>query len=313
MTNIYRADFPNAPAYFSNVDLKAAFYRKYSGLASGSLSDHMHAFFMRETGLGPGLGMGTYLKAFLAQTSAKSFKEWESGQYVETVRTNLASSPAGTTFDLWPGKARWASRWFSNGTGGVSRPGGGLDGPEVSPGSKVNTYIRKTWTAPGQVGDTGFDHTGPSASTAGVGTTALPINPGKTYAVSAYMRPILTTSETRSFFTRAVYRNLSGERIVGPSWGGGQTLALSGDWVRPFLVVTAPSDAVTLSMSTDVSGTGTWLTTETLDGTALLIEEADSALGYFDGSFPSTFHKRHAWLGDPHDSQSTQTIRTWVK
>lgn len=289
--DIYRAEFPNAPKTFSNVDYQAAFFRKYSGLPSGSLSDHMAAFFRRESGLGPGLGYGTYLKAFLAKAGAPSFKEWQSGKYSDAVRTNYATSPVPQN----SGTYSWA-----NGTGQTSS-GSLITGATDGPMPEVTSYQRRAITVPKTGGTDGFfSYNSARYSPVPVGTVGVP---------AVYLRSSVNTS----VFVTATWRDLSNNnagtvrltdqinieagqwtRVAGPSVVSAENAASLGWWAYLPNAAVLPAGGV-------------------MDVTAYSAESVDAVNPYFDGSFLSTFHKRHAWVGAPYASASTQTIRTWVK
>ena len=224
------------------------------------------------------------------------------------VRRNLASDPRATANGGIPaGQARWAPRWFGAGGAGVTGAvTGATDGPEVAPGVKVGTYLRKTWTTGAGVGDTGFDHTPISPSTTGLGTTALPVTAGQTYTFSSFLRHSTANTGVR-LYMRAVYRNAAGERIVGPSWAGAEVAAPRDTWVRPSFTVTAPADAVTVSVATDVGGSGSWAVGDTLDGTALLVEMSPVLGPYFDGSTSPDSDLTPSWTGTANASPSILT------
>lgn len=121
---LYRADYPGAPSYFSGIDLRAAFFRKYSGLAAGSLNDHMYAFFKRESGSALDLTLNDYMRLFFNTLGISGMRKWESGTYATTtVRTNLSNNPSLANDVVgWTGAA--ASLAYNSGAG-VTAPGFG--------------------------------------------------------------------------------------------------------------------------------------------------------------------------------------------
>ena len=223
------------------------------------------------------------------------------------VRRNLASDPRATLNGGIPsGQARWAPRWFgSGGTGSTTLVVGATDGPEVAPGAQINSYIHKTWTAEGGTGDTGFDHTLGSVSSAPAATKALPITAGVTYTFSSYMRASVRRGSA-IFGMRVIFRDAAGERILpAPVY---ESVAFTANtWTRISNTLTAPANAVYASIASDVGGAGTWAAGDTLDGTALLIEASPVALPYMDGSFSPDSDLTPSWTGAANASASILT------
>lgn len=223
------------------------------------------------------------------------------------VRRNLASDPRATTSGTVAGQARWGPRWA--GLGGtvttVAISGPASDGPWVFSGTHIPTFLRKTWTVSGGVSQTGFDHTVGAYSNAGVSTTGLPVTAGETYTFSSYMRAsVVPTGSTATTFTMGVtFRDGLGARIL-PVPEFVRVTPVAGQWVRVALTAAAPAGAATVSIGTDVLGTGTWPVGATLDGTGLLVEASSGLGAYFDGSTSPDSDLTPTWTGTANASAS---------
>lgn len=215
----------------------------------------------------------------------------------QVLRTNLASDPAATTNVIPIGNAGWGFRWYgSGGNGTSSKVTNANDGP-----LGIRTYLRKTWTVGAGPGDTGFSHAGGDNS-AGVSLSGIPIVPGMSYTVSAYLRANSTAVGLRTANVTMYWRDAAGNFINGPA--GAQINLPNNTWTRIYTTAVAPANAAYLSPNTDPDIGPNWVPGDTLDGTALLIE-AGSTLGtYFDGTFGTVNGITNGWVAAANNSQS---------
>lgn len=212
------------------------------------------------------------------------------------LRRNLASDPAATT----DGIAGWrTTRWGGSGQPSISHAfrTAQTDGPEVAPGLRLPTYLRKTWNAsPTSNSGSGFDQMAGNAEVASSAPgSGLPVAAGATYTLSSYLRP----STAKTLHLRASFLDAAGVRI-GNFTDSPATAAAAGAWTRISLTIAAPASAATLVFTSNVAAGGAlWAAGDTLDGTGLLVEASGTLGPYFDGTAPGC-----AWLAAANSSQS---------
>lgn len=226
------------------------------------------------------------------------------------VRRNLASDPRATAALVAQGAAGWrTTRWGGPGSPSISHAflTGRTDGPEVAPGVKITSYLRKTWNAsPTGNQSSGVDNTtGSPDNPVSVPGDGLPVTAGSVYRVSSHLRP---SSAGKTLQMVTAFLDAAGAKIgtssLGPimSPGAGEWVKISSD------TLTAPAGAVRMIVTSQVAGgTPLWAPTDTLDGTGLLIEVSTVALPYFDGSFSPDSDLTASWTGAANASPSVLT------
>lgn len=205
--------------------------------------------------------------------------------------TNLAYDPRATLMAIPVGSAGWKnSRWFGSGaTGNHVTVTGAVDGPVG-----ITSYLRKTWTtASGTTSDLGLEHT-VAASAAGTNTGALAIEGGKTYTLSSYIRSSVAYNGAR---IQVWWRDVTGNYISSDS--GPITVLTAGQWARLSLTTTAPANAVSVGIVSDLDSQSMPLGA-TLDGTGLMITEGSTLRSYADGTSTGW-----AWNGSPNAASSS--------
>lgn len=204
--------------------------------------------------------------------------------------TNLARDPRATTSVSSAGVLGWATnRWFGGGSGAGTYAfvTGAADGP-----SGLTTYMRKTWTTPGNgTGDTGLGHMALS------GTNAFAVAEGQTLTFSSYVRVTASTWKTLGF---ALYAYNSSGTAVGGKITGATTTSVSGTWHRISITYTVPAGVAYLQPNSDVLNGPNWAAGDTLDGTGLLVTDGSALNAFADGNSAGW-----AWNGAPNNSTST--------
>lgn len=210
------------------------------------------------------------------------------------VRRNLASDPRGTALHSTASRIGYATgRWGGVGATATYAPvAGATDGPEVAPGVRLSTYIRKTWTvAATNNGSSGFQHTA---------TAAAPVTPGATYTISSWMR---SAGGGQTAAAGVLFKDAGGANLGSEAFAPVVTLA-AGTWTRVSYTFTAPAGAATAALFSDVRGGTLWPVGATLDGTGLLVEEAGSVLPYMDGATSPDPGLLPEWTSTPNASPS---------
>lgn len=196
---------------------------------------------------------------------------------------NYSTDPRATKIGSLGMTLGWEAQWYGSGGGAgtTSTVLGATDGPEVSPGTRVTSYIRKTWaTAPTTNTDTGFDH----SKTASSSVPGFPVVASVEYTSSSYIRAESATS--KSLYMYAIFRDASGATI-GSAVSGASVTSAPGVWTRVSLTFTPPTGAAFVVLSTRVAASaGIWAVGDTLDGTGLLVQRTPNLNQYFDGSTP---------------------------
>ncbi|WIA97618.1 phage tail family protein [Curtobacterium sp. MCBA15_004] len=193
-------------------------------------------------------------------------------------RTNLASDPRATSLAIPSGRLGWASRWFGNGsTGTNSTVQNAADGP-----FGVTSYARKTWTGMSNAQDVGWQHTVN-------GTNAYPVTAGLQYSVSCWIRGSKTQPSRDGNNGMVVqWYDASGTMIGTGAFGASDKAITAGEWVRYSVTATAPAGAAFMAPYNQVYlSASAWAVGDTLDGTALLVEQSSTVGSYFDGFFAS--------------------------
>jgi hypothetical protein len=216
------------------------------------------------------------------------------------IRTNLATEPRATTFTVPANGAGYKNvRWFGNApaAGAYSLVTGAVDGPIP----ELTTYARKTWTASStsSPGDTGFEHT--SATNTNT-NTGLPITGGQTYTFSSYLRSSAAgkTNANIGLF----WHDAAGVWIS--SVVSTPVAMTAGAWLRVSFTATAPANAASVGIVSDVDSGTFWLAGDTLDGTGLLIEPGQVLNPWFCGATPALGDFTYNWLGTANASASEQ-------
>lgn len=227
------------------------------------------------------------------------------------LRTNLARDPRATVDDIvGTNGVGWKARWYGpDGAGTTTVVTGATDGP--LPG--VTSYLRKTWTtAPSINGDTGFDHsTGTDMGGGGTAGDGIIVFPGETYTISSYVRA--SAERSGSFSVNVTWRDATGGSLFLGTVGAAVN-PIAGQWVRVSETVTVPPGAYRMCPFTNFYGGNQdpWQPGDTLDGTALLVEQSPALLDYFDGSTANTSDRLHEWTGTPDASTSVQLLNPFV-
>ena len=231
------------------------------------------------------------------------------------LRRNLAPDPRATVNAAAGVVLGWTvGRWFGSApaAGTHTWVTGAADGPLLPDGSKLATYLRKTWTTPpasmGGSGDSGFQ-TGPNR---------LPVVAGSLLAMSAWVRP----SVRRNMEIGLQYHDQAGATL-GARVKAGKAVAEPATWLRLEHVALVPAGATSVQVIFDstaetTNGAQLWAAGSTLDATGLLVEvNAGPVVGpYFDGSTPAVGQTSHAWAGAANASVSIQSgpdpVRTYA-
>jgi prepilin-type N-terminal cleavage/methylation domain-containing protein len=205
--------------------------------------------------------------------------------------TNLAMIPEGANAQQTAGQSGFGTgRWFGSGTSGTySLITGAVDGP-----IGIKSYLRKTWTtAPAGNGDTGFNNS--LANSSGTNSQGMPVIGGHTYTFSSYLR---ASSGGKIAYIQLYWHAADGTYI---SYSGSPSSALSaGVWTRLTFTTTAPANAATLGMVSDVDSGTLWTVGDTLDGTGLMITDGGMLYNYADGN-----SSNWRWNGTSNASTST--------
>ena len=129
--------------------------------------------------------------------------------------------------------------------------------------------------------------------------------PNRTYTGSAFVRPSRTQLMTVLADTRDV-----GNTVQLPGFTSPAVSCPANVWTRLSVTFT-PTDArtsrVTLGFYSASPGGVFWQVGDTLDVDAVMTEETDALLGYFDGATPDTLSADYSWTGAAHASTSRRT------
>jgi hypothetical protein len=215
------------------------------------------------------------------------------------VRRNLAHDPRATGATVPTGRWGFSARWYGGtGAGTTTLVTGAADGPAGGP----NSYQRKTWSASGGAGDTGFTLAQSDAPT-GVSVLGYPVVAAQVFTISAWMRATWVGA-ARTANIQVFWRDAAGNPItnsVSPI-----VSLTSGAWVRISHTVTAPAGAAFLGANIDPDTGPNWLIGETLDATGLLVELSPVLGSYFDGSTIAAGDYSYAWTGAANATPSVQ-------
>jgi hypothetical protein len=147
-----------------------------------------------------------------------------------------------------------------------------------------------------------LDHIGQTSSA----TTQLAVSAGVTYTASVFVRP----SRIANARVGATWYTSAGVAI-GSQILSGYQLAAANSWTRIWLTAAAPSTAAYVQIDAWALATGTGPTSAVQVGDAAwwtdaLLEQAPSALSYFDGSLPDVGTTTvYDWTGTADASTST--------
>lgn len=232
----------------------------------------------------------------IGQTAA--WDELPAGVTPAATRTNRATNPrvvsgGATGWDVPRG-------WGSGGAGTASY----FTSATPPPGLTHNTAYRKTWTT----GTT--SNIGSGIFIGATSTTWLPATAGKTYTISVYVRHTSGGSKILCPKIGFTATNATTDQSPIGGWvlGTNTTVASGLTWTRLTLTGTAPAGAAAMVVCFDVEPGGVnWAAGNTLDHTALLVEEAAAAGTYFDGATADAPPIDFAWTGAANGSSSTAT------
>lgn len=232
----------------------------------------------------------------IGETAA--WDELPAGVTPAATRTNRATNPRAVS----GGATGWdvPRGWGTGGAGTASY----FASATPPPGLTHNTAYRKTWST----GAT--SNVGSGVFIGATATTWLPATAGKTYTVSVYVRH--TSAGNKIHCLKIGYTNTNATSNQSPIGGwvlGTNTTVASGlTWTRLTLTATAPTGAVAMCICADIEPGGVnWAAGNTLDATALLVEESATAGGYFDGATIDAPPLDYAWTGTADASTSTVT------
>jgi hypothetical protein len=180
---------------------------------------------------------------------------------------NYAIDPLAKQYHNTPGAVGYRNtRWFGTGGAGTYTLITGTTGPT---GTGITTAVRKTWTTAATAGNgTGFANT--YGESTGVSTQGFPVSPGTTYTASAYVRANVT-GKTGSM--ELYWRDAAGAILT--SLNGTQVPLTANTWHRISVTATAPANADTVSVVTDVEA-ATWAVGNYIESTGLLLEKSDT-------------------------------------
>lgn len=200
------------------------------------------------------------------------------------LRTNRVTNPnvvSGTGWSYWVGSG-------SPGTGGTASVepfGGYLD----------SSFYRLTRTANTVSPSGGIIYNGLNAGT--------PFTPGLTYTASIYTRP----SKLQSLALAFEWKNSSGGAISTAV--GTVAVVSAGVWSRVAVTALAPVGAVRAVVTLyGQTGGASWLTGDTLDVDALLVEQGAESTAFFDGSTSAANGKAYRWTGATNNSTSQEYV-----
>ena len=211
--------------------------------------------------------------------------------------TNLASDPAATKYTTPNTAAGWRSdRYSADGTYTL------VTGAEDGPVDGLKTYARLQITRATPNGR-GFHIVG-NPEAASTGGNGMPIEAGKTYTVSAYVRnQRLSGAVVYAMGVRFVD---SSNAWVGSNTSGGSAISEMGSpvtspgpWVRAWVTVTAPASATKMHAYVREVASGGHVSGDRIEGTGLMITEGSKLHAYADGDSAGW-----KWTGTPHNSPS---------
>ena len=166
---------------------------------------------------------------------------------------------------------------FSSGTSGVATASLMTNGGAIA-GS--TNYYRLAWTTAATVGWGGSQ------------VTSIPVETGKTYSASAWVR--VNRAQSVMMFIRASNYPTTAD-ATGPS-----VSAPVNGWVRVTATfANVPSGVTSLSANMQRTGSGNWMAGDTFDTDALIFTEGTSAQNYADGETSNW-----VWTGTKHLSTS---------
>ena len=121
---------------------------------------------------------------------------FEAGLGTAVVRTNRALDPRATTSNVsGTNRIGWAAGSYGSGTGAHELVSGVSDGPQVSPGRYLTSYMRKEWTTGSAVSTgMGLIHTSGAGGGPGSANDGLVVAPGEEWTVSTYLRVISSSA-----------------------------------------------------------------------------------------------------------------------
>lgn len=217
------------------------------------------------------------------------------------LRTNLAIYPDGyySKSTNEAGFGFEASRWASDGNYRNI-----IDAPDGPDGLNVSSYLR--WSAgAGAVSSRqyGFNLAG-DVDSPFVPTGAAKVTAGDTLTASMFFRASTNASSTM----RLRFATETG--WLGGIVTGTPSQRSNGEWVMTSMTFKVPAGATKVALSVDA--TAGIVSGGTLDGSALLVEKAESVQAYIDGDsydFPTV---KTNWTGQKHRSTSEQWFRQVV-
>jgi len=204
---------------------------------------------------------------------------------------NLATDPRATSLTVPANGAGWTTQnWFGTGGAGTHQLiTGAVDGPVG-----LSTYVRKTWTtAPSSNAATGMRNSTTNAN-------GLRVTAGSTYTFSSWLRA--SKAQPSAATLRVEWVDNAGASLGSPAYNPFVTLTAN-TWTRLNVTATAPSGAAYAGIITHVDSGTTWIASDRLDGTGLMITEGSTLYNYGDGASAGW-----AWIGTPNNSTSTGPV-----
>jgi hypothetical protein len=193
---------------------------------------------------------------------------------VDSATASPVSNLVSTSIGNWN-----TGRWFGGGSGA-----GVYSTVTNDTSSPWGAYNRKTWNASGNTnGDTGFD------------IQQVSVKPGKSYTLSAWLRP-----STTQFGSVSIYWLDSDGQIISRSDNPRVSMA-AGKWTRISGTATAPANTSKALLIADSNeGGAQWKPGDTLDGTAAMFTEGTTLYDFADGNTPGW-----TWNGPANASSSS--------
>lgn len=221
-------------------------------------------------------------------------------------RRNFATDPAATANASAAGILTWAPRFYGTGATGTTTLQTG-----TGPVTGVSTFMRKTWGSTVDSPDVGFQHT----TDAG----AYPVTPGDTYTISSYVR---TNALRKQASMRPRYLDASHVRQSALDPASTWVPLTQNAWTRISVTVTIPAGVAYIAPWSDADNFSDtlWVSGNTFDGTALLVEKVSTLGAYFDGSTSTGNGATYEWEGSVNNSTSVQrgtvtpsgpTVKVW--
>ena len=204
----------------------------------------------------------------------------------DPTRFNAYTDPRCLDASRWSGRNSWVM-------------GTGADATGLPAG--VVSYVKATPASAGAAAHSGLNMYDTPAASSPTANKGLPVTPGATYTISAYMY------STKAGSVQASYRFFAGTTWTAAATDSAAVALSASTWTRVSFTFTVPAGAMYMVAAWRIPASITWATTDQIRITAMLLEDGSTLAPFFDGdgidaSVPSP--KSSRWEGAANASRS---------